>query len=212
MSTAVPTAVFHGLGDACIYPGMHGFTEELATGTGAFAKCVEVGNGTITSFADSMANQATKACEAINSIEEFQGEFNVVGLSQGGLLARSVATMCEMKGTVRNFLSIGGPQMGVAKLPHCFNGEICKVVNHEVRGNAYRKIAQNHIGPAGYFRDPMHMDEYLDGSCFLAAANNEVGDDATKKSVKDKFSALNAAMLVMFTEDTMVWPKESEWF
>jgi hypothetical protein len=29
---------------------------------------------------------------------------------------------------------------------------------------------------------------------------------------KERFSALNAAMLVMFTEDTMVWPKESEWF
>ena len=71
MTTAVPTAIFHGLGDACLYPGMHSFTKEIEKQTGAFAKCVEVGNGTITSFADSMANQAEKACEAINAIDEF---------------------------------------------------------------------------------------------------------------------------------------------
>jgi len=27
---ATPTAIFHGLGDACIYPGMHSFTKDIA--------------------------------------------------------------------------------------------------------------------------------------------------------------------------------------
>jgi len=49
-AAAVPTAVFHGLGDACIYPGMHQFTKEIANGTNDFAKCVEVGNGSLTSI------------------------------------------------------------------------------------------------------------------------------------------------------------------
>ena len=63
-----------------------------------------------------------------------------------------------MKGHVRNFLSIAGPQMGVAKLPHCFSGKICAAVNSGVRDVVYMGLAQAHIGPAGYFRDAMHMD------------------------------------------------------
>ena len=56
------------------------------------------------------------------------------------------------------------------------------------------------------------MPEYLSGSVFLADENNEKGTDEAKADVKSRFSALNGAMLVMFTEDTMVYPKESEWF
>lgn len=47
---AIPTAVFHGLGDACIYPGMHHFTKEIQEGTADYADCVEVGNGSLTSI------------------------------------------------------------------------------------------------------------------------------------------------------------------
>jgi len=46
----LPTAVFHGLGDQCVNPGMHDFARELGLGTGAYSHCVEVGNGSETSF------------------------------------------------------------------------------------------------------------------------------------------------------------------
>jgi hypothetical protein len=59
-----------------------------------------------------------------------------------------------MKGTVHNFLSIGGPQMGVADLPGCFNGKICHLVNYGVRKVVYNNIIQSIVGPAGYFRSP----------------------------------------------------------
>jgi len=45
-----PTAVFHGLGDQCINPGMHDFTREIGQKTGAYARCVEVGAGAATSI------------------------------------------------------------------------------------------------------------------------------------------------------------------
>lgn len=53
-ATAIPTAIFHGLGDACIYPGMKSFTKQIGEGTGDFAKCVEVGNGSLTSIFKNM--------------------------------------------------------------------------------------------------------------------------------------------------------------
>jgi hypothetical protein len=46
----VPTAIFHGLGDQCINPGMHHFTKQIREGTGAFTKCIEVDLGAISSI------------------------------------------------------------------------------------------------------------------------------------------------------------------
>ena len=80
-----------------------------------------------------------------------------------------------MKGTVRNFLSIGGPQMGVADMPGCFNGKLCHLINYVVRKIVYFTMVQDIVGPAGYFRSPHQMQEYLADSVFLAQANNEKG-------------------------------------
>jgi len=56
------------------------------------------------------------------------------------------------------------------------------------------------------------MPEYLAGSVFLRFLNNEAGADADKAAIKTRFSAINSLMAVMFDKDTMVYPKESEWF
>jgi Palmitoyl protein thioesterase len=42
-STAIPTAVFHGFGDACVNPGMSHFGSIIAQGTGGKVHCIEVG-------------------------------------------------------------------------------------------------------------------------------------------------------------------------
>lgn len=56
------------------------------------------------------------------------------------------------------------------------------------------------------------MDAYLKGSVFLADENNERGTDEEKAALKERFSSLNGAMLVLATHDSMVYPTESEWF
>ncbi len=66
-----PTAIFHGLGDQCINPGMHNFAMEIAEKTGAYAHCVEVGNGAETSFFGNFQHQADMACEKILANENF---------------------------------------------------------------------------------------------------------------------------------------------
>ena len=212
--SAVPTAIFHGLGDACIYPGMHSFTKDIADQTGDYAKCLEVGNGSITSMTDNFMDQAEKACNKLLADDNFANadEINVMGLSQGALLARYIVESCPIQGKVRNWASIGGPNMGVADIPHCFNGFICNIVNSVARDFVYTSLIQNMIGPAGYFRDVAHESQYLAGSVFLPHLNNEEDEEAAKADRKARFSALNGALLMMFTEDTMVYPKESEWF
>ena len=209
-AAAIPTAVFHGLGDACIYPGMHSFTKQIGSGTGDFAKCVEVGNGSLTSIMTNFEKQGEMGCANLLKVDEFKNadEINVVGLSQGALIARYVAESCQGV-KARNLLSIGGPNMGVTDIPHCFSGAACSLINKVARSLVYMKVVQDHLGPAGYFRDPADMSRYLDDSVFLRLVNNEANPATTNKS---NFEALNGVMLVMFTEDTMVYPKESEWF
>jgi palmitoyl-protein thioesterase len=116
-----------------------------------------------------------------------------------------------MNGTVRNYLSIGGPNMGVSDIPGCFDGAICNTINDLAREFVYMGIVQSHLGPAGYFRDPSNMEGYLKTE-FLPYLNNEAGDATVKAAIKQRFSALNGAMLVKFTEDVTVFPRESEWF
>ena len=119
-----------------------------------------------------------------------------------------------MPGTVRNMVTIGGPHMGVDKVPHCFSGEICDIVNDVVEKAVYYSLAQDWIAPAGYFRDTTNFAAYQKGSVFLPKLNNEsVGEAAATKLLrKTRFSALNAGLLVMFANDTMIHPKETAHF
>jgi len=61
---------------------------------------------------------------------DFQGEFNVVGLSQGGLIARFIVEQCPTKVPVRNMVTLGGPHRGVAAIPNCGEGGIfCEIID-----------------------------------------------------------------------------------
>ena len=45
-----PTAIFHGFGDACDNSGMKQFTADIASETGAYAVCIEIGSGATSSI------------------------------------------------------------------------------------------------------------------------------------------------------------------
>ena len=63
---------------------------------------------------------------------------------------------------------------------------------------------------AQYFRDPARYDEYLRLNPFLPDINNERDDknDAYKKNLL----ALERLVLIRFSEDTVVVPRDSAWF
>jgi hypothetical protein len=131
--SGVPTAMFHGFGDACIQPGDIQFNRLLSAGTNAPVHCIEVGMPSFGEVFNNFETIAKISCSKLSAHKDFQGEFNVVGLSQGGLLARYIAEECEMPGKVRNMLTIGGPHMGVDAVPGCFEGILCGIVNFFVK-------------------------------------------------------------------------------
>ena len=68
----------------------------------------------------------------------FQGEFNLVGISQGSLVARNLIENCDGV-KVRNVFTIGGPHRGVAMVPHCESGVWCDTLQYIVDNAVYFK-------------------------------------------------------------------------
>lgn len=54
--STLPLAVFHGLGDQCINPGMSALTKHLGLKLPNYVTCVEIGNGAETSWLDGFEN------------------------------------------------------------------------------------------------------------------------------------------------------------
>jgi len=68
---------------------------------------------------------------------------------------------------------------------------------------------QNSLVQAEYWHDPINESDYIKGSQFLADINNE---RVINKNYRENLLKLKNFIMVMFTNDTMVIPKESEWF
>lgn len=208
--TVAPIAVFAGFGDECDFPGMKHFTQYFADSLNTTAKCIWIGYGSLSSIFMNFEEQGQAACKQIENDPDFQGEFSVVGNSQGGLIARYVVEKCKnLKGRVRNFVTFGAPHMGVGKIPHCFSGFICDAINYVVDFGIYWSLVQHHIGPAGYFRDARNLEYYKKHAVFLPSLNNEVTFD---QQAYDNFSSLNRVFLSMFAKDSMIYPAESALF
>jgi palmitoyl-protein thioesterase len=205
-----PVALFHGMGDECSSRFENYFSKLLG---GTYVKCIETGAG-MSSITTSFTKQAEIACKALEADGHFTKDFSVLGLSQGALLGRYIIQDCDFKnkGTVRRYVSIGGPQMGVGKYPKCDKDTFwCRNVNKLVLKGVYSEFVQNHIGPAGYVRDIWNYDKYIKSSSFLADLNNERYHSKWEQ-YKYRILDLEKVVLIKFTKDTMIIPRETAWF
>jgi len=156
-------------------------------------------------------DQVDYVCGALKADPQLKGGFNAVGFSQGGQFLRAYVERCNDP-PVYNLISIGGQHFGVADMPGCtsVNDTICYILESLLAFGAYNEIVQYLVVQAQYFRDPMQMSNYLSSSGFLADINNE---RATKNATyKANLIQLNTLVLGKFAEDTVVVPRESEWF
>jgi len=197
----------------CANPGMGDFTLQIANLTGQYTTCIALGSDQSTfSWFDPLDNQGDNACGQILNDTNLQGTFNVIGLSQGGILARYIIESCNITGRVSKYLSIGGPQMGTNSVPKCAGGGIfCDLVNGVTRKAVYTTYIQENVAPAGYFKNMAQYEAYLEYASFLPSLNNE------KPGLKNAQFASNVAnldglMLVMFDNDTVLDPPQTAWF
>ena len=154
--------------------------------------------------------QLEMACDKVSSDPQLANGFHAIGFSQGGLFVRALAQTCSGAKIV-NLVSIGGPQQGIFGLPQCL-GEagICEEVRKLLDIGAYSPLVQDRLVQAQYWHDPRTASEYEKYNIFLPEINNEGSPKNT--TYKDKILQINKMVLVKFLNDTIVVPRDSEWF
>jgi len=167
----------------------------------------------IKSMLTGFSSQLDNACNVTSELASkynLQNGFIIMGLSQGGLLARGVVEKCEMGQYVKKLITFGGPHQGVAQFPHTGKGFFDNILNEIVDKAVYNRFIQGLIGPAGYFHRIDNEEAYFNSNIVLADLNN-VGKTVNVQ-YSQRMSQLEALVLIMFSEDTMIIPKETAHF
>jgi palmitoyl-protein thioesterase len=119
--------------------------------------------------------------------------------------------------------------MGIADIPECGPRDfLCQIARRATRAAVYGSWAQENlvqvrrcpswttvcrspIAQAQYFRDPANLGAYYSSNHFLTSINNEIAETRNETYARN-LASLNKLVLVIFSEDKTVVPKESAWF
>jgi len=182
---------------------------------GVYVYSIEVGDtpsqDTENGFLMNVNKQLVQVSQKISNNPNLTNGFNAIGFSQGGQFLRGYVERYNDP-PVHNLITLGGQHQGVYGFPKCpgQNRTLCEIVQKLIDLGVYESFVQDHLVQAEYWQDPLNMDEYIDKSVFLADINNQKPEK--NQTYKDNMISLNLFVMVKFTLDTMVYPRESEWF
>eukprot|EP00005_Dracoamoeba_jomungandri_P003747 CAMPEP_0174256150 /NCGR_PEP_ID=MMETSP0439-20130205/5388_1 /TAXON_ID=0 /ORGANISM="Stereomyxa ramosa, Strain Chinc5" /LENGTH=271 /DNA_ID=CAMNT_0015338631 /DNA_START=128 /DNA_END=943 /DNA_ORIENTATION=- len=205
------------MGDTCCNPLSLGRLQKLIEETlpGIYVYSIEIGpnqlEDQIAGFLGNSNSQIEGVCEKLRSDPKLANGFNAVGFSQGAQFLRGYVERCNLP-KVHNLVSIGGQHQGVFGFPRCpgENSTLCEFVRKMLDLGAYLSFVQDSIIQAQYWHDPTQQAAYLKDCILIPDLNN--AHDKKNQTYKDNMVSLNNFVMVKFTEDTMVQPRESEWF
>jgi len=160
---------------------------------GAVVLPIEIGNGKQDSAALTMPEQLGRFCQSIRENEPIlAGGFNLIGISQGGLLARGYVQKCA-DFPVQNLITWVTPHGGV----YPYSDPLI-----------YTDAAQAKNSYPGYWRDPYQYNNYLTQSAYLADLNNEnPGENSTV--YRNRIISLDNLVLIWSSVDDVLEPPES---
>lgn len=217
-SPYVPIVYWHGMGDCGVHVkyALRFIEKELP---GVYIKSIQIGPSIAEDIKNSyfvnVNQQVEQVCKEIRDDPNLQKGYNAIGLSQGGQFLRAVAQRCgggDGMPPMLNLISLGGQHQGVFGLPKCSapQQEWCNMIDKLLTHVAYESWVQKFLVQAEYWHDPYKQKEYVQNSAFLADINNE--RKVKNATYKENLLKLRNFVLVLFKEDTIVEPKESEWF
>ena len=146
-----PTVIFHGFTDHCKNRWIGDkLADHIAKVSGAHAECVEIDapfddptQASYKSIFNNFNHYSQAACKAVADNANFAGkEFNLIGISQGSLVARYLVENCtNLK--VRNLWTIGGPHRGVHSFPFCADGIWCDSLTYLIENpDSYESLQE----------------------------------------------------------------------
>lgn len=120
--------------------------------------------------------------------------------------------------------------MGVSDLPLCKPSDIvCQIARRTARAGVYSAWAQKNLvqvsdpsknnlwissapfPQAQYYRDPDQFTKYIASNKFMTSINNEI-QESVNKTYAQNLASLSNLVLILFSDDRTVVPKESSWF
>ncbi|KAF3504331.1 hypothetical protein F2Q69_00041817 [Brassica cretica] len=119
VSVSVPFIVLHGIAASCSQGKEANFTQLLTNLSGSPGYCIEVGNGKRDSWFMPLMKQTEIVCEKVKQMKELRQGYNIVGRSQGNLVARGLIEFCDGGPPVFNYISLAGPHAGISSVPLC---------------------------------------------------------------------------------------------
>uniref|UniRef100_A0A7S3DD21 Palmitoyl-protein thioesterase 1 n=1 Tax=Palpitomonas bilix TaxID=652834 RepID=A0A7S3DD21_9EUKA len=216
-SATLPVVLWHGMGDTCCNPISMGSVKKMIQSKldNVYVHSIEIGSSqsqdAMNGFFKPIDEQIKEVCDAMKADENLKGGFNAIGFSQGSQFLRAYVQRCNDP-PVHNLISIGGQHQGVFGMPRCLasSGWLCDEMRKLLNMGAYVSFVQDHLVQAQYWKDPLNYDEYLSKNVFLPDINNELDDK--NDQYKTNLMSLNTFVMVKFNNDTMVQPRDSEWF
>lgn len=213
----LPVVLWHGMGDSCCNPESMGYIQDLIQKnvSGVYVYSVELGSNvvddTTMGFFANMNEQVQAVCDKLAADPNLKGGFNAIGFSQGGQFLRAYTQRCNNP-PVHNLITIGGQHQGVYGLPHCpgVDYSLCEYIRELLDYGAYLSYIQTTLVQAQYWQDPLDQAAYISENIFLPDINNAL--PVKNNTYKANLASLNAFVMVKFTQDSMVQPRESEWF
>ncbi|GBE81325.1 alpha/beta-hydrolase [Sparassis crispa] len=214
--TPRPLVIWHGLGDSYASAGMLEFISLIRDmHKGIYVHSVyldkDLEQDQRAGWFGNVNEQVEKVSEQLADVPELQGGFDAIGFSQGGQFVRAYVERYNSP-LVHNLITFGSQHMGISDIPLCRPLDIaCQLARRAARGGVYTEWAQSNLVQAQYYRDPVQLERYLSSNHFLASINNEVPDTANS-TYSDNLLSLHKLVLVVFSADKTVVPKESSWF
>ncbi|KAJ3901416.1 palmitoyl-protein thioesterase [Lentinula edodes] len=211
-----PLVLWHGLGDSYASPGMLEFASMIKNvHPGIFIHSIyieeELDKDRQAGFYGNVNTQLDLVANQLANILELKNGFDGIGFSQGGQFLRAYVERYNSP-PVHNLLTFGSQHMGISDIPTCRPYDfICQAARRATKKAVYSPWAQANLVQAQYFRDPANLETYLTASSFLPSINNEYPLNRNQTYSKN-LASLNALVLIMFTQDKTVVPKESAWF
>ena len=231
-SRRVPTPIvmWHGMGDNCCDPVSMGHLKSVMESRvpGLYVHNVMVGPNpwvdTVEGFFGDVNRQVAEQCARLLAEPRLAEGFYALGFSQGSQFMRAVVERCgggarpgDGRLAAKRLVTMGGQHAGVSDLPGCVAYEgnatlsaYCRAAETAVRFAAYSFPARTAVVQAQYFRDPRVLEKYLARNAFLPDVNNEKA--RKNPAYKANLLRLERFVMIRFSEDTIVVPKDSAWF
>ena len=203
----LPVVLVHGILDCAENMEAVASWVRAELGHDSYVVAVEIGNGYIDSIVRPMEWQLQRLVEEIRADPALAAGFNMIGYSQGSLLARGYVQRFNDP-PVRSLISWVGPQAGQFGVPAW--EDLLGYLNKITGRMWYAPGVQERVSFANYWRDPNALELYRSKSAYLADLNNE--RPVKNATYAANMASLDAFVLVASSVDAIIVPRESSWF